>query len=159
MKYFLIGYVTKPQGLKGDFRIKVDYKFFKIIKTLKTIKIETKVYDIEKITERESFFIVKTKQINSVEEAENLRNSEIYAELNEKEINKNFNFMNFDVVVNNKTIGKIVNVSNFGASDIFTISCGKHEIMCAVVDNLIKSTNEDEKMVEFNEEVFNEVSV
>ena len=77
-----IGIITKPQGLKGHFRVRQNYSNFSILTKVKEVVIKGKDYEVEKVTDRSEFFIFKVKGIESIEQAEDLRNEKIYSRFN-----------------------------------------------------------------------------
>ena len=59
MSKVLIGVATKPQALKGQFRIKPQINNFKAFKKLSSLSIDNKDYKIEQVSFRDTFVIVK----------------------------------------------------------------------------------------------------
>ena len=80
-----IGVITKPQGLKGHFRVRQNYSNFYILSKVKVVVIQNKEYEVEKVTDRGEFFIFKVKGIEQIEAAEALRNEKIYSKVEERE--------------------------------------------------------------------------
>ena len=159
MKEYSVGVVTKPQGLKGEFRAKINPEFYSFIKIAKSCKIKNKEYEIVKVTDRGGFFVIACKGIENAESVELNRNAEIILNLNEKLVEKNAGILNYNVMVNGVLVGIIEKIDNFGAADVLTIVNGNKEIMCAVAPKLIESVNDENKTVVFNENVFNEVKI
>ena len=63
MKQIELGTLTKPQGLKGEFRIKHNIDSFQLFKDLKNITIGKNQYTVLSTTDRGGFFVVKTKEL------------------------------------------------------------------------------------------------
>lgn len=157
MEKVKIGIVTKPQALKGEFRVKPLILNLKQFKNLDTISIGNNEYTVEKVTLRESFAIMKISGVSTCEQAELLRNCEVYAMI-EIDTNDSFDLEGFEVYIDNVLIGKIVEINNYGSKDIVSIS-GDNSCMIPLIDNLILDTKKEEKVLILNKELFDQVVV
>jgi len=155
MEKILVGSVTKPQALKGEFRIRPEIIDFKAFKKFKCLTIGKKDYMLEHVSIRPAFVIVKVEGIDSCEDAENLRNLDVFAEF-EIEESETFSYVNFSCFLDEK-IGVVVDVNNYGSKDIMTIK-GNTEIMLPIIDNLIKKVDIDKKEIYFDKEIFSQVA-
>ena len=63
-----IGMLTKPQGLKGEFRVKHKPSALQLFFDLDQVEINGKTYNVLKVTDRGGFFILKTKEITSIDQ-------------------------------------------------------------------------------------------
>ena len=151
-----IGILTKPQALKGDFRVKPSLLNLKYYKSFKVVYIDNKPYDVEKVTLRDTFVIFKLTGIDTCEVAETSRNTAIFADMEVVEKDEN-DYMGYTVIVDGE-MGKIVEINNYGSKDIWSIS-GDQEIMVPYVDNLIVSKDDENKVITLNKEIFNQVAV
>jgi len=152
-----IGIITKPQALKDEFRVKPLILNLKQFKKLDMITIDNQNYNVEKVTLRESFAIMKLENVNTCEQAELLRNREIYAEI-EVDTNDSFDLVDFDVYVEDQMIGSIVEINNYGSKDILSIS-GVKSCMVPLIDNIVLNTNKLEKTLILDKELFDQVVV
>ena len=75
MERIRIGIITKPQALKGEFRLKPDLLNLKEYKILSSVFIDNKEYIVERVSLRDAFVILKVKGVERCEDAELLRNS------------------------------------------------------------------------------------
>lgn len=157
MEWNKIGVVTKPQALKGQFRLKPSLLNMKAYKKINVVKISNIEYNVENVTLRDTFVIFKLQGIDTCESAELLRNKEVFACV-QIDTEEHFDLVNFDVLVDDKKIGIITSIDNFGSKDILTIS-GAHNIMLPVIDGLIKSVDESTRVVIFNKEIMEQVAV
>ncbi len=158
MSLNLVGVATKPQALKGQFRIKPEILNLKEFKKFDTLTIDNKEYKLEAVTLRDTFVIVKLEGIDTCEQAETFRNKKVYAEI-EIEVEDNFDLMNFDVEVDGKIIGKIIDINNYGSKDICSINTNKGGVMLPLIDKLIVSIDEDRLVVVMDKNTFAEVAV
>lgn len=156
MKQIELGTLTKPQGLKGEFRIKHNIDSFQLFKDLKNIVIGKNQYTVLSTTDRGGFFVVKTKELSDINQVESLRGQKVYTFVDEHTANIINNNLGYQIVVNLEVVGTIVAVDNFGSTDIYTLDNGK---TIAVVPNLIISVDDDKKIVKVDGNILSEVMV
>jgi 16S rRNA processing protein RimM len=158
MNLNLVGVATKPQALKGQFRIKPEILNLKEFKRFNSLTIDNKEYDIEAVTLRDTFVIVKLKGIDTCEQAESFRNKKVFAEM-EVVVEDNFDIINFAVELDGEAIGKVTEINNYGSKDICTISTNNGDILLPLIDNLIVSIDEEKLVVIMDKNIFAEVAV
>ena len=151
-----IGIITKPQALKGAFRVKPEFSNLKLFKKLNSIIIDNTIYPIESVTLRDTFVILKCVGVDTPESAEALRNKEVFGDVDLPESMTN-NYKDWNVVVGDLT-GKVIDVNNYGSKDIFTLKLNR-SCMLPVIDNLILKTDENSKTIYLNQEIFEQVVV
>lgn len=156
MKQIELGTLTKPQGLKGEFRIKHNIDLFQLFKDLKNIVIGKNQYTVLSTTDRGGFFVVKTKELTDINQVESLRGQKVYTFVDEHTANIINNNLGYQIVVNSEVVGTIVAVDNFGSTDIYTLDNDK---TIAVVPNLIISVDDDKKIVKVDGNILSEVMV
>ena len=156
MDKILIGTITKPQALKGEFRVKPALFNLKAYKTLSSVTIEDKDFSVQKVTLRDAFVIMKVEGVDSCEGAEALRNKSIYAEMDNAG-NSEASVLNYDVILESVVIGKVVDVNNYGATDVLSV-VGDRNFMMPLIPNLahIDRTNHT---LTLNKEIFEQVVV
>ena len=157
-----IGIITKPQGLKGHFRVRQNYSNFSILTNVKQVVIKGKDYDVEKVTDRGEFFIFKIKGIETIEDAENLRNEKIYSKLEVREELEENEFYISDLIgakvfVEAEDVGKLKDVLKYGAADIFVLNNNGKEIMMPFVNGLVENFDKENKTLKLNAEKYKEV--
>lgn len=153
----IIGTITKPQALKGQFRVKPTLLSLKSYKKFKSVYIDDVEYKIESVSVRDTFVVFKLEGIDSVETAETYRNKTIYAEC-DTDIVVDRDCLDYDVIVDNDVVGKIIDIQNFGSKDVWTIS-GKVNMMLAVIDGLVIARDQANKTVTLSREILNQVAV
>lgn len=156
MKQIELGTLTKPQGLKGEFRIKHNIDSFQLFKDLKNITIGKNQYTVLSTTDRGGFFVVKTKELTDINQVESLRGQKVFTFVDEHTANIINNNLGYQIVVNSEVVGTIVAVDNFGSTDIYTLDNDK---TIAVVPNLIISVDDDKKIVKVDGNILSEVMV
>lgn len=156
MEKVKIGIITKPQALKGAFRVKPNILNFKKIKKLHEIFIDSISYEIESVSIRDTFVILKVKGIETPESAEKLRNKEIWGEI-EIESNNSFDLENWKVIIGDAS-GVIIDINNYGSKDILTLQL-KNRCMLPLLDELVLEKDENTKTIYLNKEIFEQVVV
>ena len=157
MEKVLVGIITKPQALKGEFRVKPEILNIKQFKKFEKVTIKNKDYNVEKVTLRDSFVILKVEGVDRCEDAELMRNSEVFAEM-EVDTEDSFDLVGFNVIVSNETMGTIVDINNYGSKDIVSAKAN-NSFMFPIIDDLIIEINESSKSVILDAELFNQVVV
>ena len=157
MEQVVVGVVTKPQALKGEFRVKSSILNMKQFKKFNSVFISGREYKIEKVTLRDSFVILKVVGVDSCESAEMFRNLDVYAEM-ELDTSDSFDLVGFEVFVGNSSLGRIVEINNYGSKDIISVQ-GKNAFMMPMIDDLVLDIDENEKAIKLNPESFEQVVV
>lgn len=158
MSLNLVGVATKPQALKGQFRIKPEILNLKSFKKFDSLTIDNREYKVESVTVRDTFVIVKLEGVDTCEMAETFRNKKVFAEM-EIEVEDNFDLENFEVKFDDEIIGKVIEINNFGSKDVCTIKTPNGNVMLPVIDELIVDIDESNKIVSMNKKIFAEVAV
>ena len=126
-----IGQIINTFGIKGEvkvFPLTDDIKRFDDLETVYVKnKKESQLYNIESIKYHKNFVLIKFKEINTVEQAETLRNS--YLEVDRAQaipLNEGEYFIadliGLEVYSDEgKLIGKVDDIYNTGANDIYVV--------------------------------------
>ena len=158
-----IGFITKPQGIKGEFRARIDGISKDDLKELKEITINKQIYTIEKLTFREGFVIFNVKELTDCNEVEILRNMPIYAEVNHELEDDEVlikDIIGFDIVLNNgEKLGQLLSIEDYGASEIYVVKNDKNEIMFPNARGVIESFEMDKKQIILNADVLQEIRI
>lgn len=160
-----IGIITKPQALKGQFRVKPTKLLFEDFKDLKSVIIKSKTYNVEKVIFRDSFVILKVEGIDDVDTAESLRNVPIFVEDNDDEDLEEDEYL-IDELIGSKVvddkgvlIGSLTQVNAYGGASVFTVESGDKEILFPHARNVIKSFDKDSKTIVVDRKIFEEISL
>ena len=145
-KYLELGQIVNVKGLKGEVKVNSftddNTKFERIPKVFLKQKGTLKEYEIEKVGYSKNQVIIKFKSVNSVEEAETLRNSyivvdrEIFGELPEG------TYYIADLIVldvyteSNEYLGKVDDIFSTGSNDVYVVKdeLGKQKLLPGIED-------------------------
>lgn len=156
MERIKLGIITKPQALKGAFRVKPSISNFKVFDSLNAVIIDNTMYPIENVVIRDTFVILKLVGIDSCESAEALRNREVIGDV-EVDTNNTFSFVDWNASVDGLE-GKIVEINNYGSSDIMSIKFDR-PCMLPVIEGLITKVDKNTRTIYLNKDIFEQVVV
>ena len=149
-----IGMLTKPQGLKGEFRVKHKMEAIKVFFDLKQVEINRVTYDVLKVVDRGGFFILKTKQLTDINQIEPLRTAKVYAYVSEEVANDVNHNLGYKVVADGVELGTIVDVNNYGSTDVYFLGNGQS---FAAIPNLIERIDDENKVMYVDSNLIKEV--
>ena len=147
-----IGQVAKPQGLKGFIKINPFTDNMQKFENYKRVFIKNIEYKIEDLKYNKNQVIIKLKGIDSVEEAEKLRNLYLYIDKSDLAELPEDSYYIVDLIglevfneENNELLGKIEDVFPTGSNDVYVVrsEIGKQILLPAIKDVNIK----DKKMI------------
>ena len=160
-----LGTITKPQGLKGDFRVKPSINNYDILNDIKEVYINDKKYKVIKLTLRDGFVIYKLDGINDCNIVESLRNTKIYFEELEKENLPEGEYYVSDLIgmeiYNEKMalLGTLTDINQYGSADIFVVKNNDKEFMFPFARNVIERVDYNEKIIIVNQQILDEMIV
>ena len=158
-KYLEIGQIVNTFGIKGQVKIVPFTDDITRYDELKEIyvekKNELKLFQIEQVNYKKNMVILKLKGIETVEEAEKLRNC--YLKIDRKDAKKLpkdtyfiVDLLGLDVYTDEgKLLGKVDDIYNTGSSDIYVIKdeLGKQILLPAIKDVLKEVDLENQKII------------
>ena len=157
-----IGAIAKPQGIKGELKIKIFADDFNSVKDIKKAEIDSEVYEVEnfrKISDTEG--ILKLKGIDDRNAAENCRMKTVYAERNEIKVPQG-KFFIADVIGctlfldSGKEIGKIYDIVN-GNVDYYYVLTSEGKAVFPLIKELNASIEPKQNRVTVSAHKFTEV--
>ena len=158
-KYLEIGQIVNTFGIKGQVKIVPFTDDITRFDELKEIyvekKNELKLFQIEQVNYKKNMVILKLKGIETVEEAEKLRNC--YLKIDRKDAKKLpkdtyfiVDLVGLDVYTDEgKLLGKVDDIYNAGSSDIYVVKdeLGKQILLPAIKDVLKEVDLENKKII------------
>lgn len=157
-----IGFITKPQGINGEFRARMDISKSEI-KDLKEISINHTIYNVKKIVFREGFVIFSVDGITDCNQVEMLRSTPIFAEIShdlEDDEVLISDIMGFDVVLSDgQKLGTLTSIDDYGASQIYTVKADDKEIMFPNARGVILDFNMTDKKIVLDKNILEEIRI
>lgn len=158
-KYLELGQIVNVKGLSGEVKVNSftdDNTKFERLPQIFLKKSDTlKEYKIEKVGYHKNQVILKFKNVNTVEEAEKLRNSyivvdrEVLGKLPEG-VYYIADLIGLDVYTEqNEYLGKVDDIFNTGSNDIYVVKdeLGKQKLLPGIDEVIKKIDIESEKII------------
>lgn len=157
MKEFLeIGKVNNTHGLKGEVKLEMWCDGIEYLRQLKTVYLDdsgNKSLSLISARPQKNIAILKFKEINSIEEAENLKNKILFCNRNDAEIDDGAYYL-ADIIgcrvvdiETEKEYGKIADIMNYGASDVYDVVKDKKHYLIPAISDVVKEINTKEQIV------------
>lgn len=166
MEKVLIAQILKPQGLNGEFKCKLYNDNASILKNVNEVYLEGKDVPSRIVSKRFAggFMYIKLGTINSREKADLLRGFGLYARRDLLTVPED-EFVIDEIIgskvvdEDNNTIGELVDVQNYGATDLFIINQYKREYMIPFVDDIVIKILPAEKRIVVNRKKYDEAKI
>lgn len=160
-----IGIITKPQALKGQFRVKPTNMHLLDMKNVSAVIIKGKHYDVEKIVLRDGFAIFKVVGLDNINDVEPLRNTPIYIEdIEDEELGEDEYYI--DDMIGCKVVsedglylGDVTSVNSYGGASVISMEKDGVEIMFPHARGVIKSVDVDNKIITVVKSILEEMSL
>lgn len=166
IKYFRIGIITKPHGLKGEFNVFVTcdnidryYNLKSIYLIPQNLNLETinnvddYEYNIENIKKFKNTIIIKLKNYDTIESIEKFRNYEIYIDRKFSEKLKDNEYYVPDLIgldiydEEDKFISKVVSVEQNLANSNLVIDYNNEQLLIPLIKDFIESIDLENKKI------------
>ncbi|MEM6523865.1 MAG: ribosome maturation factor RimM [Bacteroidota bacterium] len=150
---YLLGYVIKRHGLKGELSIFLDVddpeEYIKLESVF--VKIDSKLvpFFIIDINIRGDKAVVSFEDINSIDQADELKGSELYLPLTMLPKLEGTSFYYHEIIgfsVIDNALGKLGNIKDVytnSAQDLLAVTRDSKEVLVPVTDNTIKSIDRE----------------
>ena len=151
-KYLECGKIINKRGISGELKVECycdTTASIKKAKILYTDKDGKYPHNVISIKDYKGFLYIKLDDVNGPDEADLMRGKVLYVDRNVIEVSDGRSFIadlvGLDVIDadNGHVYGKIKEVRNFGASDIYVISDGSNEYMLPAVEGIVIKKNLD----------------
>ena len=160
-----IAEVLKPQGIKGELKLRSLVDNIDVFKAGDVMFIDNQEFSIESVRGTNEFLYIKFAEISSIQEAEKHRGK--FVEVARAKIEENLEegeYFLSDLIgktivfEEGETVGEITDIQNFGSADVFYVlkKNGK-EVLFSNVEGVIIEVNDHNVVV--NKKRFGEVSI
>ena len=154
MEYLYIGKLVNTHGIKGEVRILSNFRHKDkvFIKNMKFyIGRDKKEYIVETYRKHKNFDMVVFKDNYDINLIEHLKGSLVYINKDDLILDKNtylsFDLINFDVIIDDNFIGKIIDVIDTPANEVLVLD---NNVMIPYVNEFIKEVDIENKKVIVN---------
>lgn len=127
MELLEIGKVLKPQGLRGELKIEPAIYDMDYYKTLKSVLVDGKVYDIKSAFVRQGYVYITFKNFEDINLVEEFRNKKLKVKREDAPKLDYDEFFIVDMIginvvdENGHNYGEVIDIDQFGAADVYTI--------------------------------------
>ncbi|MBN1352318.1 16S rRNA processing protein RimM [candidate division KSB1 bacterium] len=154
-----IGYITGAHGIQGDVRVVLLSDRPEKFDKLKKIKLESSAgeigfFNIEKVRRHGKFVLVKFEEIETRDSAMSLKGASLQIKRESCPRLPADEFYHFELIglvarsSEGLVLGKVVDILDMPANDIYVISDGKHEYLIPAVKQMIKKIDlKNEEMI------------
>lgn len=157
LEKFEMGAVVKPKGLDGTIKCTYECSDFASLKKVTKLFVGGVEHNVVRSYGANGFAFFKLDDVNSIEEAESLRGQKIEILRSEaEELGEGESYVADMIgakVVDDlgKEIGVLVDIANYGASDILVLNSAGGELLVPIIPNLIVEF--DGKVITLNNEI------
>jgi len=155
---YLIGYILKPQGLKGELKVEsvTPYleRFNRLDRVYLQLKEKKQTYSIENVRISDRFVYLKFTEINSRDDAELLRTAEVLIEEKDLIQPAQDEYFIHDLIgcrvisENNDVIGVLSDVIQMSSNDVYVLKNGEGiEILIPATKEIVKQVNVGQKQI------------
>ncbi|MDD4815857.1 MAG: ribosome maturation factor RimM [Clostridia bacterium] len=165
METISIAKVLKPQGIKGELKCQVLTEKFDIFSDLKSVICENKKINVISGVYRLGYVYIMLENVNSIEQANQFRNKTFYIPKAEYgDLDENNYFIDDLVGVkieteNGEKIGEVLDVENYGASDILIIKEKFCTYSVPFIAKVVLKVDINQKTIVVNKEQYEENKV
>lgn len=155
-QYLEIGKINNTHGLKGEVKMLMWCDGIDYIKQLKTVYLDDegkKPLTLLSARQQKNVAILKFAEITTIEAADELKNKVLYCNRDDAKIDEDSHYLADIIgcyvvdVDTEEEYGKIVDVLNYGASDIYDVeSWGQHTLIPAI-DDIVKEIDTEYQVV------------
>lgn len=144
-----IAKILKPQGIKGEVKAMPLTNVLAVFNLLKSCVVGQKTMNVEHISVRQGYVYIKFDEIKTRNDAENYRNQTIKVEKELLESAKDSEDFLIDDLIGmvlhdekGEIVGQIIDVINYGSSDIFIIEKDGRSYQVPYVEDVFKREND-----------------
>lgn len=159
MEKVAIGKIVNTCGLKGEVKVinysdfvKERYKKGNIVRAISGDNMIDEDLTVSSFRSKDKFLYVKFKEIESIEKAQTYKECTLYVDINSLEKNDedtfyHYELLNMDVYYKGDFIGKISEISDYGAQDLIRIDNKNKSFLVPFVDDFIESIDVNNKKI------------
>ena len=144
-----VAQILKPQGIKGEVKALPLTNVLAVFNYIKECQVGEKMMKIEHISLRQGYLYIKFEGVNTRNDAENYRNKQIKIEKELlEEIKEEDEYLVDDLIGlvlyddKGELVGQIVDILDYGATDIFVIEKEGRQIEVPYISEVFKTEND-----------------
>ncbi len=160
----IIGEILKPQGIRGEIKVKCYLDTLAEFKSFKKIYIEGTEYKVLSFKQADGFVFLGLSGIADRNTAELMRGKKIEGNREDAKPLEEGRYYIVDVIgcvvqgLKGKVYGEVIDIFS-AKTDVYTIKNGEETLMFPIADGVVESFDIDNKKIIVNEKRFSEVVV
>ncbi len=149
-QFLEIGKIINKRGIAGELKLESYCDGVSVLKGVKTLysdKDGKKSHTLLSAKEYKGNLFIKLSDVTTAEAADNMRSIILYANRDDLNVKSGAIFL-ADIIGltvfdagSGKEYGKVTDIINYGASDIYVISNGSSEYMLPAIDSIVMETD------------------
>ena len=157
---YVVGQVLKPQGIKGEIKVKSvspDPKRFKTLKKIYIQKENLETYSIESVRISNKFVFLKLSEINNREDTEKLRGCDILIEESDLINLLPGEYFIHDLIgcqvvtEEGLKVGELIDVSQYSSNDVYVVKNeAGEEVLIPAIKEVIRQVDIVQKKIIVN---------
>lgn len=164
MDRIVVGTIAKPQGVRGEVKISPLTDDAARFTRLKRAYISGVMYDVQLSKVLPNGVFVKFKGIDDRNAAELLRDKEVEIDREDAVKLPEGRYFIVDVIgsevfAGGEKIGKLVDVLQYGAADVYVLSTAKGRAMIPAIDRILVEVDVADKKIILDREAFDDLAV
>jgi 16S rRNA processing protein RimM len=151
----VLGTISKPQGLRGAFRVRPTSLQSNNLATLKTLFLGSvdqnpTPHKVKKVQDRGGFFVVQIQGVDHIDQVTGMIGTEVSARLDDLAELDDGEFYWFELVglkvvtTRGRELGKIESIIPTGANDVLVVNKGRREKLIPYIDQVVVEVNLEE---------------
>lgn len=164
--FVLVGKIVKPQGIKGEVKVKIFTNNLEAFNNLKCVYLgkDKKEKKVQAVSVRFGFAYIMLEGCTTRNDAEKFRNLDVYVNRNQIKEEEN-TFLIGEVIgssvvdENNELIGKLVDVEQYGAADVWVIFADGRNYSVPFIETIFLKVLPNQKLIVVNKQAFDEVKI
>ena len=158
-----VGEILKPQGISGELKVRSLAESTDRFYEFGTVYIRGRKFCTESLSVREGFVYLRLSGVNTRNAAEELRGALIEIPNSEAAGLEEGSYyisdvLGSDVLLGGENIGRVSEISNFGAADVYTVK-GAKTVRFPFLKKLFLKVDTAGKFIVLDPKVFSEVAV
>lgn len=164
MGRIVVGNISKPQGVRGELKITPLTDDTARFNKLKKVFVDGKEYAVESARVSPNGVFIKLKGVDDRNTAELLRNKDLTVDRQDAvKLQKDRYFIvdiiGCEVYAGDEKIGKLIDVLQYGAADVYVISAKKGKAMIPAISRILLDVDIENKKITLDKEAFDDLAV
>lgn len=159
----LIGKITRPHGIRGEVKVQCYTDEPSSLKNIPLVTVKGIEYAVESVKFTGDFAVLKLKGIDDANQAELLRNSDVYAQRKDMpSLGEGRHYivdlLGCDVTLDGVRIGTLTDIIQNTGTDVYDVK-GERNVMFPVIKDLIRTIDIENKRIDLDGKRFKSVAV